>query len=158
MNDHKVKGRFAGKQFCIHGHDTYKVGRNTQRFCRECSRSRTERRRNDPVLYQHDLAYNRRKMNKKYRTDPAYRAKIQKRVRDSYRQKILGLPPQPPLGTPCEICGKGRDKFLRPDHDHNTQQFRGWLCAKCNSGIALLGDTLIGVHAAATYMDSVYAS
>lgn len=26
------------------------------------------------------------------------------------------------------------------DHNHNTNEFRGWICRECNIGLGLLGD------------------
>lgn len=34
---------------------------------------------------------------------------------------------------PCEICGKVKRLYL--DHDHETKQPRGWLCARCNQAL-----------------------
>jgi hypothetical protein len=50
----------------------------------------------------------------------------------------------------CESCGKQRP--LLWDHDHDTGQFRGWLCQTCNSGIGMLGDDLAGVARAYSYL------
>jgi len=41
---------------------------------------------------------------------------------------------------------------LNLDHCHDTLSFRGWLCGKCNSGIALLGDNKEGVQRALKYL------
>ena len=47
--------------------------------------------------------------------------------------------PRPPLGTPCERCGrqptsKGtRGRGLQLDHDHETGEFRAWICNCCNN-------------------------
>jgi hypothetical protein len=65
--------------------------------------------------------------------------------------------PSRPEPTVCESCaqppnGHGR---LHLDHDHETGEFRGWLCSKCNTGIGLLGDTRSGLLAALKYFDKV---
>ena len=55
----------------------------------------------------------------------------------------------------CECCGRlqGRKSFHR-DHDHGTGRFRGWLCSQCNTGIGMLGDSVLGVLAAAEYLQT----
>ena len=41
-------------------------------------------------------------------------------------------------GTLCEICQvKPADRY---DHNHTTNEFRGWLCNGCNSGLGHFGD------------------
>ena len=58
-------------------------------------------------------------------------------------------------GELCECCKKpvyesyedipeGVDGAFvwQKDHDHETGNFRGWLCKRCNTGIGLCGDTL----------------
>jgi hypothetical protein len=50
----------------------------------------------------------------------------------------------------CECCSKSEKLFL--DHDHETGDFRGWLCSKCNIGVGKLGDNFSGVVAAANYL------
>ena len=42
----------------------------------------------------------------------------------------------------CEICNKiveGKNKCI--DHDHNTGEFRGILCQRCNQGIGKFEDS-----------------
>jgi hypothetical protein len=53
----------------------------------------------------------------------------------------------------CECCDKykGKEK-LRCDHDHKTNEFRGWLCENCNHGIGKLGDNLDGLMNAVEYL------
>ena len=60
----------------------------------------------------------------------------------------------PPLGTPCECCGK-TEQSLCWDHCHETHEHRGWLCSNCNTGIGKLGDDIEGVIKALDYLGSV---
>lgn len=41
----------------------------------------------------------------------------------------------------CAICQKKATLYI--DHDHGTEQVRGWLCAKCNTGLGYLGDSTL---------------
>jgi hypothetical protein len=63
---------------------------------------------------------------------------------------------KPPEGTPCDCCGKPMThsgKFaMHFDHDHITEEFRGWLCKQCNVGIGNLGDDLEGLQRAIQYL------
>ena len=69
------------------------------------------------------------------------------------QRKWVGLP-DPTRKEPkhCECCGKKCTRALALDHDHKTEKFRGWLCAKCNMGIGLLGDNISGVQNALDYL------
>ena len=67
----------------------------------------------------------------------------------------------PPMPEYCDCCGihiselikkGGRNKTFSCDHDHETGQFRGWLCPNCNSGIGGLQDTIDGVITALVYL------
>ena len=64
---------------------------------------------------------------------------------------------RPPEGTPCQCCGKpmvhgpGSDKCCF-DHDPITDEFRGWICMKCNTGLGNLGDTLQSALNAVRYL------
>lgn len=42
----------------------------------------------------------------------------------------------------CEACGEEFNKSRKRvmDHDHDTDEFRGWLCNNCNSGLGMLKD------------------
>ncbi len=64
--------------------------------------------------------------------------------------KQLGLV-RPPLGTPCEICGKTHSRLFC-DHDHHTKVFRGWLCNSCNSALGRFGDNEHGVMRLINYL------
>jgi len=69
--------------------------------------------------------------------------------------KSVGIPTPPyPAPAVCEQCHKPPGKrALCVDHDHKTGEFRGWLCGKCNSGLALLGDNIEGLIAAFVYLN-----
>jgi hypothetical protein len=57
----------------------------------------------------------------------------------------------------CECCGKALpDPVL--DHCHDTETFRGWLCAPCNLGIGTLGDTIQDVTNALHYLERSYGT
>ena len=62
--------------------------------------------------------------------------------------------PRPPLGTPCECCNRPIIKSgdFQCDHNHETNEFRGWLCRKCNTGMGLLGDDVEGLLRALKYL------
>ena len=65
----------------------------------------------------------------------------------------------------CDCCGKHytewfedhhvrgrRNRGFHLDHNHITNEFRGWLCPNCNKGIGMLGDDLRGVLMAVEYL------
>lgn len=59
----------------------------------------------------------------------------------------------------CEICGvkplgqgHGKREVLAIDHDHLRQEFRGFLCMKCNRGLGLFCDDPEKLMSAARYL------
>ena len=45
-----------------------------------------------------------------------------------------------PKPKQCEICGKnGRICF---DNNHETGEFRGWICDKCNTALGMVSDNI----------------
>lgn len=86
----------------------------------------------------------------------AWEQRNPERVRARYRkknwQKQGGVSPTREEPARCECCGGTQVKALHLDHEHGTRTFRGWLCAKCNLGIGLLGDGAEGVARAADYL------
>ena len=68
----------------------------------------------------------------------------------------LSLLPSPTRLPPevCECCGGPPNGAgaLHLDHDHDTGEFRGWLCMGCNMSIGQLGDNLEGLQRAIEYL------
>jgi hypothetical protein len=54
----------------------------------------------------------------------------------------------------CQCCGEAPYKWCL-DHDHDTNEIRGWLCDQCNTGIGKLGDNIEGLEKALKYLKSV---
>jgi hypothetical protein len=78
-----------------------------------------------------------------------------------YNRKTKGLPePTRPEPDKCEICGKpetktqhGNIQALSLDHDHETLEFRGWLCYRCNTSLAAFGDNKAGIERVLNYLN-----
>ena len=53
---------------------------------------------------------------------------------------------KPKLGSPCPICTRNVGKYDTHtsrwclDHHHETNEFRGWICSKCNNAIGRIDD------------------
>ena len=56
-------------------------------------------------------------------------------------------------GTPCACCGRMKKRHL--DHDHATDQLRGFICQSCNHGLGHLGDDIEGIQRALAYLQRV---
>ena len=55
----------------------------------------------------------------------------------------------------CFLCGSAEShKKLHMDHDHETGEFRGWLCNKCNQAIGLMQDSPEIAFRVAIYLES----
>lgn len=53
----------------------------------------------------------------------------------------------------CAICGRSEDyQRLGVDHNHKSGQIRGLLCARCNTGIGSLQDSVILLENAIIYL------
>ena len=77
------------------------------------------------------------------------RANYQKGKREAENK----APSKPINPIPCNCCGTVTNpEDLHLDHDHNTYDFRGWLCRRCNGGIGQLGDNIEGLEKAMKYL------
>ena len=56
----------------------------------------------------------------------------------------------------CESCGgyNSDGRRLALDHDHDTEEFRGWLCRKCNTALGFLNDDLERILALGVYLET----
>ena len=64
----------------------------------------------------------------------------------------------------CAICsekeayksnsGEGKLRDLSVDHNHQTGQIRGLLCAKCNAAIGMVKEEIPRLHAMIRYLES----
>jgi hypothetical protein len=65
----------------------------------------------------------------------------------------------PPCPEKCELCGSlpGK-KSLNRDHNkfREFDNFRAWLCNRCNTSMGAFGDTLEGIEAAAAFFRRRY--
>lgn len=55
----------------------------------------------------------------------------------------------------CALCrsdSPGSTHGWHVDHDHQTNQVRGILCAKCNMGLGILGDSINSLEKAVLYL------
>lgn len=57
----------------------------------------------------------------------------------------------PPKPEVCECCGKV-PKTFNLDHDHESGEFRGWLCGPCNKSLGHFGDSVAGMLQALVYL------
>ena len=89
---------------------------------------------------------------------------IKAKERAAIRKQFQHLKP-PAYGERCECCKKpvyeSKEKIptgvdgtwvWQLDHDHETGQFRGWLCKQCNTGLGNLGDDLESLLRAVQYL------
>jgi hypothetical protein len=104
------------------------------------------KRLGDPTWRERENARQR----KRYAEDPAYRARA---LNANDRKTRQGMCPQVDQG--CEICGIILGRSLHWDHNHETGQFRGWLCNSCNNGLGRFKDQPFLLRAAADYLEGV---
>jgi hypothetical protein len=95
--------------------------------------------------------------NKEWRKRNKEKASLYKKkchIRDRYGITLEEYEACMETSVVCEVCGTTED--LCYDHDHNTMEFRGVLCSKCNRSIGQLGDTLESLERATKYLRKHY--
>lgn len=55
-------------------------------------------------------------------------------------------------GGKCAICGEDKSETLAVDHDHNTGEVRGLLCAHCNHVVGFARDSIDLLQKAIWYL------
>lgn len=101
---------------------------------------------------------NRQRTREYSRRFRATHIELHRQQNKEYQRKKLGVPePTREAPTLCELCSRppSEKRALAADHDHETREFRGWLCHRCNTALGLLGDTLAAVKAALIYLERV---
>ena len=120
------------KQFCKRGHDTFATGRRTNGACRACGNLQAR------TWYQNNTEQARAQSTAWAKANPAARRRIVRKSRG-----IVGLPDvEAKTGDPCHVCGRPIVGTPNADHDHQTGQFRGWTCMRCNLRLEARDDAL----------------
>lgn len=79
--------------------------------------------------------------------------KFCRNCRKNARKKVEQIKRRaPPKPKHCDCCGI-ETKELKMDHSHATNEFRGWICHKCNTGIGYLGDSIEGIKKTLVYLE-----
>jgi hypothetical protein len=135
------------KQFCKRKHDTFVVGRDSYKVCKECRREHSHKWGKENPEKLQESVYKCKKKNLKKHRETARKAawKIQgirnldgsvftiedyKRFYKSQQGK-------------CSICRTPQSKLkssLAVDHNHQTGAVRGLLCYRCNVRLGILED------------------
>ena len=74
--------------------------------------------------------------------NPNWRGGISSKTRVKYAPR--------PKPEQCEVCGAMGTICL--DHDHNTNEFRGWICNRCNVALGMVKDNSETLIALAEYI------
>ena len=78
-------------------------------------------------------------------------AKIRKSCAVVNTRTVKKLRELHPKHESCDICG-ATDRTLLLDHDHDTKEFRGWLCVKCNTAIGYFHEDINLMNKAINYV------
>ena len=115
-------------KLCKRGHDTDEVGLRSDGRCAECKREQNRR-------WHAANAEKARAACQRYREQNREKIRADNRRHSRRFRGIIGVPPEPPPGAPCGICKRPILHTPHADHDHQTGQFRGWLCSGCNGAL-----------------------
>ena len=111
-------------------------------WCKECSKARVRK-------HYHLRSESLKKKHKEYIQANRFKAALSCAATYAKRKKHM-----PCLATEaeiqsaftglCDICGVPEiecNKKLCMDHNHDTGEFRGWLCSACNKGLGFFTDS-----------------
>lgn len=77
--------------------------------------------------------------------------KRKRRNWDREKKDRMATRPRPDV---CENCGTVGKRGVVFDHDHATNEFRGWLCDNCNRALGLLNDDMERILGLALYLET----
>ncbi len=135
---------------CVHGHIAQR--RVSSRMCVICDSEhcRAWGKNNTEWNRTYGREYMRKRLN-----DPAYRAKVNQRVK-ARRKKLREEAAGGPRPDKCSVCGRKKHKIVF-DHCHQSGQFRGWLCESCNAVIGMANDDPALLRKLADYLEAASA-
>jgi hypothetical protein len=110
---------------------------NMWQFCRVCNELKHQK---DFTVHSELDKYARRKLRNICRDCDIGQTKLIRKLKHEQ-----GEPPKD-----CQLCGE--EKKLQLDHCHKTNEFRGWLCNDCNSGLGKLGDDVPSLERGIKYL------
>ena len=125
----------------------YRASITPERRERERQKSREYYQRNVDKRRAESRAYAEANREKVLEDKKAWYRRNKERLHEL--RGVTGIPEV--RGTSCEICG-GTGRICL-DHDHTTNQFRGWLCQPCNTAIGMMKDDPAILHRAAIYVE-----
>jgi hypothetical protein len=132
--------KYISDRPCVRGHKGARYTKSAR--CVQCLSQR------DPAMAKASYA--------KLKQDPAW-VNARRRSARLLAWKKHGRPNPPYAETGiCECCSKPTKRSMDLDHDHDSGEFRGWLCTKCNRGIGYLGDSIEGLEMAINYLKNAY--
>lgn len=120
-----MKRGIHSRLFCRRGHslqgDNVYVSNRGTRCCRTCVLDRADDRYKGLSTIERESLFLRQRIRNTGRTPEEYEALYVEQE---------GL---------CAICGSPDSRgVLHSDHDHETEQRRGFLCQRCNQGIGFI--------------------
>ena len=129
----------------------------------ECSVCKEVKDNTEFSWYKHRLTKDGYRLRVNTYCDPC--AKATSKELAEIKKVLLKDHPRPEYGESCDLCGKPVYKHKREipegvdgrwgwqcDHDHESKEFRGWLCKSCNTGLGGIGDTIESVENALRYL------
>lgn len=75
-------------------------------------------------------------------------------IKKLYKQEKLAGRKKPEQCEICGIFGKDLKRGLFFDHNHETGEFRGWLCSRCNLVLGNVKDDSILLRNLAKYLEN----